>query len=235
MGIDAAIIIAAETTAAIAAVMTIDESIDMARISKRYAEIYEQKDLHYHNQFRLGRENVFINEIWALPVPQFDFIGQVNRIPFNPFTGAMPGGVGINVIFDATTKSELTMLQGRIYADIGNYLFAFEKERVRIEEERRWEYRTNVINLGLNLANNVSDRFNTSLSILDVAIGNAADTYAGFSNELGQFAGFKRRLAQEPQPISYRFDAPTLTRSPQEIPDISTDIASTSLVVRRVP
>lgn len=236
MGVDVNFFRAAEIAAAIAALVALDESIDMARISKRYAELYEEKDLHYHSQFRQIAELSYINDVWALPVPQFDFIGQRNRTPYNPFIGPMPAGTDINNLRFANDEAELAMLQGRIYADIGNYLYAFEEERVRIEDERRWEYRSNVINIGLGLANDVRDRFSSSLEMLDVAVGNKIDAYSEFSNEMAQVAGFRRRLAQEPKRTEYRFDAPTVSRLPTEIKDISSEIASrNSLVVRRTP
>jgi hypothetical protein len=220
MGVDASFIIAAEVAAATAAVLTIDESMDMARVSKRYADIYKEKDDHYFTIFRNNSELVFINEIWSLPIPAYDFVGQRNRIPFNPFIGAMPGGAGISSPISAYLYSELTILQGAIFADIGNYLFAFEKERVRIEDDRRFEYRLNVVNTGLGLANDVRERLSNSLAMLEDATNNKADNYASLSNEIFQISGFRDRLAQEPIPPSIRFDAPVVGRSPASVLDI---------------
>jgi hypothetical protein len=232
MGFDAAFLIAAEVAAATAAVATIDESMDMAKVSKRYADIYKEKDDHYYSQFRSVAELDYINELWALPIPAYDFIGQRNRIPYNPFLSPMPGSVNIYSPTLAYNFSELAILQGAIYADLGNYLFTFEKERVRIEDDRRFEYRLNVINIGLGLANDVRDRLNTSLAFLEDVSNNKADFYADFSNEMYSFKGFKDRAALESNRVDYRFDSPVVGRINTSIPDIQVSRNQTGVVNR---
>jgi hypothetical protein len=230
MGVDATIINAIELAAGLAAVVSINESIRMAEISQDYAELYKEKETHYYNQFKLGAETLYVDDIWALPTPTFDFIGQRNRIPYNPFIGPMPGSANMLNPEQASEYSELVMLQARLYADIGNYLFAFEEERVRVEDDRRWEYRANALNIGLGVASDVRNRMSISVDFMDNTIGNSADALASVSDEFSAIAGFNRRL--DTRSRDKKFDPDLIGRVSKEAPSIAN---KSSLVVNRMP
>lgn len=225
MGVDASIFSAAEIAAATAAVVTIDVSLDMAKLAKKHAEIYRDKDAHYNAIFRQDAEQSYVNEIWALPVPTHDFNGQISSaIQINPLVGPMPGSVNMRRAVDAYEYSDLIMWQARLYTDLMEYMLAFERERVRIEEIRRWEYRTNVVDMGLGVAADVRDRLSNGLSINAVVSDAKASWASGISNELGAIAGFRRRLSEEVEVPPYQLDAPSVGRVRYEVPDVSPEV-----------
>lgn len=201
---------AAEAAAGIAGIINAFNILDLQR---KYYELYRQQREFYYTTFQQGVEKPLAQDTYDDPHYNYNYQGRVDTLydtTFGPFIGPsadMEGWWARHAAYygaemDGNMLREMPFEIARIKADWTNYMLRFEEHYYDVVNDRRWQRRFAVHNIGIKQGTAIAAALDNSLAGYTDHLHDFGNQLATYGNGAARYVGYRRGLAD----TSERFD-----------------------------
>lgn len=191
-----------EAASAVGAALSLYANAQMIGIARDYYNLYKEQREFYYNTFQQGVEKPLTLEVFSVLPYQYNYtnpgLDQNTGIIGRPTTS-----IGewwdrhANMYHDARDEciTELELDNARLESDWTNYFFRFEEHNFDIINDRRWNRRFEVHNLGIKQANFVQSGLASGFAQVEDSINDAADQFNSLANGGMAAIGYRKGLS----------------------------------------
>lgn len=194
---------AAEAAAGVAGILNSFKILDLQR---KYYDLYSQQREFYYNVFQQGVEKPLAEETYAEVPYEYDYEARVAELAdsvFGPFEGRIGDTQAwwerhasyYGAPLDEQLERELPFDLARIKSDWTNYMLRFEEHYYDVVNDRRWQRRFAIHNIGIKQGTAIAGALDNSLGVYTDHLTDFGNQLATYANGAAKYVGYKKGLA----------------------------------------
>jgi hypothetical protein len=194
---------AAEAAAGIAGIINAFKILDLQR---KYYNLYRQQREFYYDVFQQGVERPLAEETYTELPYEYNYIARLNELydsTFGPLASPQTDMQGwwerhaayYGASLDGNMLLELPFELARIKSDWMNYMMRYEEHYYDVVNDRRWQRRFAVHNIGIKQGTAIAAALDNSLAAYTDHLHDFGNQLATYGNGAARYVGYKKGLA----------------------------------------